>query len=542
MAHTHTARPTVIALSLALALALAPSTPAQADDLGQVATDSVLWDSIDSTTGILRGGTPQRFDPAHGGWRNRALDAIGQLGIESSPTPTTLLSHSFQAWNELTTVEQGGETTLALNALIVSDSVSRNLVEPDITVKGNSVRFDVHVEEFWAGSLTNRRLFFFTDLAADSHVRYEFFGPQALLATDSSGAHPAVLFHIGATSGDAYWGQRGNHQAAVTDGDDQPAVYVANISGGRTDLTVHAFIIDGDPCASEAMRSLASTIASDPSAYFGQSLDTPSACLAGNNWSALTSSVEPQVLTIEVDPAISTPDGSTRRFALGGQAEFMHTTVDDSNVPATISVALSNQAVAGDYPLTLTSWLETGSTRSQPMTQLVTLALREPEPVPEPEPEPEPIPEPEPVTEPVVQPEPEPVDIVESEVVEEPAAALAVSNESTRPRREGNDETELIVIAPSPLPVTPAMPPRVTDTTTEEEVSTTPNDPQYRLQESAPATPLPAPPQPEQAQPVSHEPAATLWSMWWLWVIVGLALIWWAWLGWYSKKNPSEGM
>lgn len=515
-------RPSIIALSLAVGFALTPATPAHADDLGQIATASVLWDSADSTTGVFTGGTPQIFDPAFGGWRGPAFDRIGEFGLEITPGSFPTERKSFSAWNEASTIEQGGTSSLSLSAQIISDSVTRNLAEPVIRASANSLRYDIHIEQVWPDSLLERRVFFFADLAAGSSIRYEAIGPTTLLATDDAGEHPAVLLHLSSTTGTAYWASRSDHQQALADGDPLATAYVADIPPTGVDLSVHAVVIDGDPCAAEQMRQIGIDIAADLSASFGSVLEVPSGCLAGNTWSALTDSAEPQQLSIVVDERVSTPDGATRRFVLGGHPPYLQTTIDESRTPAAVSLEVSDQAVAGDIPLTLTSWLESGSSRSQPMTRLVTLALSEPEP----EPEPEPLPE-------------IPVEPTTQEVTAVSTASTSASGERRRDR-----DDEVLSASPSPQPPTTPLPPRSTAPREEKEETahTESGDPQYRLQESTPATPLPAPPQPEQARGGSHEPATNLWSTWWLWVIVGLALLWWAWLGWYSRRGRAEGM
>ena len=77
---THPYRqPTVIAISLAALMSFnSPVAPTFAADLGSVTTSSVAYSSIESTSGVVSGGTPQAFDPAFGGWRGPAFDAIGE--------------------------------------------------------------------------------------------------------------------------------------------------------------------------------------------------------------------------------------------------------------------------------------------------------------------------------------------------------------------------------------------------------------------------------------------------------------------------------
>jgi len=70
-------------------------------------------------------------------------------------------------------------------------------------------------------------------------------------------------------------------------------------------------------------------------------------------------------------------------------------------------------------------------------------------------------------------------------------------------------------------------------------------EPDFQLQESAPATPLPVEP-PRTDEAVAEDlakPTTNIWSTRWLWVLGGLSLLWWAWLGWSARKNPAaQGM
>jgi len=179
--------------------------------------------------------------------------------------------------------------------------------------------------------------------------------------------------------------------------------------------------------------------------------------------------------------------------------------------PAVITTSYSTDAVVGDYSLTLSSWLETptgGSSRSQPMTQLVTLSIAEP--APEPDPEPEPTSEPTPVVEEVV-----------------------ATTSATPPRRSSNNDEEIVDVVVAPAPTLPKLPVRPAEPVENKALETEVSEPNFELQESTPATPLPeALPTIESAGVTSATPTANLWTSWWLWLIIGLSAIWWAWLGW----------
>ena len=118
-------RPTVIAISLAALMFIgSPLATAFAADLGSVATSSVAYSSIESTSGVVSGGTPQAFDPAFGGWRGPAFDAIGERGLQKTLHTDNPDRSVFSAWNEATTIEQGALSTLSLDAHIISDSLT----------------------------------------------------------------------------------------------------------------------------------------------------------------------------------------------------------------------------------------------------------------------------------------------------------------------------------------------------------------------------------------------------------------------------------
>ncbi len=505
-------RPTVIAISLAALVSFSsPVAPVFAADLGSVATSSVSYSSIDSTSGVISGGTPQAFDPAFGGWRGPAFDAIGQWGLQKTLHTANPDRSVFAAWNEASTIEQGALSTLSLDAHIISDSLTRNTASDVISLQGNSIRFVIGVEEFWAGSFERMRMFFSADLAAGAHVEYTSLGDGALLATDSTGASPAVVISATATVGTVDFASRSNHTVALADGDAELTLYVNDLAGTATEVTIYAFVLDGDPCSADALASYAVDIASDPAGSFGEVLDVSSSCLASNDWELLTTAEAGSTLTIAVDDSVTTPDGSTRRFSLGGVPAFLSASVDDSVSPAVITTSYSSDAVVGDYSLTLSSWLETptgGSTRSQPMTQLVTLSIAEP--APEPEPEPEPTPEPAPVVE-----------------------VASSSSSASSSRGSSRDDEEIVEVLVAPAPTLPRLPARPAEPVEVEVVETEVSEPNFELQESTPATPLPeAPPTIESAGVTSATPTANLWTSWWLWLIIGLSAIWWAWLGW----------
>jgi hypothetical protein len=521
MVHTHHMRTsvTVLAVSVVVGVATTAAGPAFADDLGEVATSTFSYSSVDTTSGIIVGGVPRVFDPAHDGWRSEAFSEFGRFGLERKIDTDLPERNQFSAWNESVTIEQGATTSMVLSSQIITDSLTRNIVESTITMAGNSVRHSVQLTEMWAGSLPRMRFYLFADLAAGSSVRYEQLSPAALLASDTSGNHPSVLMHVSASDGDAFFASRDDHEQPLSNGDPLATAYVGSISGTASTVTLHTFLIDSDPCADSAVRELASTIATDPAAYFGQPLETPSSCLSGNAWEILSASEEPQTLTIDVDERVTTPSGSLRKFSLGGLPPFLTGTVDDSTSPATISVDFSSDATVGDYPVTLSSWLDTTTggvtTRSQPMTQLLTLAIREPAPEPEPE----------------VTPE-----IVEAPVVDSPV--IAVSTEDAPRRDKKSDNIVAVELAPAPAPpLVPSLSVAV-DADAEEAAA----EPDFQLQESAPATPLPeAPPRETEAAAVDlAKPTTNIWSTWWLWVLGGLSLLWWGWLGWSARNRPAD--
>jgi len=221
-----------------------------------------------------------------------------------------------------------------------------------------------------------------------------------------------------------------------------------------------------------------------------------------------------------VDERVSTPEGSLRRFSLGGLPAFLSGTIDEAASPTTISVDYSSEAIVGEYPVTLSSWLDTTTggvtTRSQPMTQLLTLTIREPEP------EPEPVPE-----------------IVEEKTLEAPVIAVSTQDAPRRDRKK----KDIVAVELTPTPPAVAVPPL--PIVEAQENADVVEEPDFQLQESAPATPLPVEP-PRTDEAVAEDPAkptTNIWSTWWLWVLGGLSLLWWAWLGWSARKNPAaQGM
>ena len=514
---------TVLAVSVVMGAAALPVGPAFADDIGELATSTFSYSSVDTTSGVVVGGIPRVFDPAHDGWRSVTFTEYGRWGLERKVNTELPERNEFSAWNEAVTIEQGQTSTMVLSSQIITDSLTRNIVESTVTFQGNSIRHQVALQEMWAGSLPRMRFYLHATLAAGSNVAYEYISPSALFVSDTSGTHPSVLMHITATDGDALFASRNDHEQLVTSGDPEVTAYVGNISGTTSDITLHTFLIDSDPCAATEVRELALSIAADPGTHFGTDLATPSSCLEGNAWEILSSAEQPQDVSITVDDRVTTPAGSTRRFSLGGLPSFLTSQIDESSTPATINFVYSTSPTLGDHALTLSSWLETtegGVTRrSQPMTQLVTLTISEPAPEPEPEPLPEPV-----------------------DVVEENLDAPVVAVVSSSPSRPKKDRAEVVEVTPNPAPqLTRVSIPAAPEESDPAEIP----EPDFQLQESSPATPLPADPtQPEaQVAEIPAEPSTQIWATWWLWVLGGLSLIWWAWLGWSARKNPSaQGM
>ena len=514
---------TVLAVSLVVGVAMLPVGPAFADDIGELATSTFSYSSVDTTSGVVVGGVARVFDPAHDGWRGDTFTEYGRWGLERKIDTALPERNEFSAWNEAVTIEQGQTSSMVLSSQIITDSLTRNIVESTVTFQGNSIRHEVALQEMWAGSLPRMRFYLHATLAAGSDVAYEYLSPSALFVSDTSGTHPSVLMHITATDGDAFFASRNDHEQLATSGDPEVTAYVGNISGTTTAITLHTFLIDSDPCAATDVRGLALSIAADPAAHFGTDLATPSSCLTGNTWEILAASEQTQVVPVTVDDRVTTPEGSTRRYSLGGLPSFLTAQIAESPNPATISFDYSSAPTLGDHSLTLSSWLETtegGVTRrSEPMTQLVTLRISEPAPEPEPEPLPEPV-----------------------EVVDENPDAPVVAVVSQPASRQKKDRTEVVEVTPTPAPQLT----RVTIPSASEELETADvPQPDFQLQESSPATPLPAdPPQREpQAAEIPAEPSTQIWATWWLWVLGGLSLIWWAWLGWSDRKNPSpQGM
>jgi len=345
-----------------------------------------------------------------------------------------------------------------------------------ISLQGNSIRFVINVEEFWAGSFERMRMFFSANLAAGANVVYTSLGDGVLLATDSTSASPAVVIAAEASVGSVDFASRTNHTVELT---------------------------NGDPCSADGLSTYAAEIASDPAGYFGEDRDVSSGCLASKDWELLTTAEPGSTVSILVDESVTTPDGSTRRFSLGGLPAFLSASVDDSVSPAVITTSYSSDAVVGDYAVTLSSWLETptgGTTRSQPMTQLVNLSVIEP------------------------APEPEPIPLIEEVGRTTPASSS---------RRSNADDEVVIDVLVTPAPALPTLPERVAEPVEPEGVADGASEPNFELQESTPATPLPeAPPTMESAGVTPATPTANLWTSWWLWLIIGLSAIWWAWLGW----------
>ncbi len=210
---------TVLAVSVVMGAAVLPVGPAFADDIGELATSTFSYSSVDTTSGVIVDGVPRVSDPAHDGWRSVTFTEYGRWGLERKIDTELPERNEFSAWNEAVTIEQGQTSTMVLSSQIITDSLTRNIVESTVTFQGNSIRHEVALQEMWAGSLPRMRFYLHATLAAGSHVAYEYVSPSALIVSDTSGSHASVLMHISATDGDAFFASRNDHEQLVTSGD-----------------------------------------------------------------------------------------------------------------------------------------------------------------------------------------------------------------------------------------------------------------------------------------------------------------------------------
>ena len=496
----------VLVATLALAV-LSPIPHAHADDQGVLHTASLQWDSADSATAIWTGGAPVAFDPRQTGWTSAPFASLGEFGLARTTTDIPSKREQFLTRNEVVTIEQGLEHTMALDNTIIISSVKRVNAAATITARGNSIRYDLSFEDQWPDSLPGQRVYWNADFAAGTDVVFDTSNPSVLIVSDSTGERSPTVLHISATHGEALWAGRAVHTDALVDGAYEVTGYVRNITEGSTDVTIHAFVLDQDPCATSEVLEFAATVAADPSTWFGEVLPVSSECLTTSAWEFLTDQQQPQEFLLTLDPAASDPAGSSRHYLLQGLPAFVSATVDSTVSPATVSLEQVDTAVTGDYPVTVTSYRTTTTgdqtVRSDPIPGQLTLTVSKPPP-----PEPEPTP--------VVQP------------------ASPASNPVSSGGRDDDRDTnrdEDVAEQPLAVPAAPVAPPRVPQAIVppeqQEPTEFTP-EPDFQLQESDPPTPLPSSPQLPESTESMTSPTLNLWqSMWWVWVAGGIGLLWW---------------
>jgi len=346
---------------LALAAVSVWGPQALADDQGPIETSSLLWTEADSTTAVWAGGAPVQFDPRQTGWTSAPFNELGRFGLAQNMLNVDSNRKDFSAWDEAVAGVPGGVHTVDQSGLIIISSVSRVSVESTITARESSLSYEMRFADVWAGSIDNQRVYWDVDFAAGADIIYHRPDASTLIAEDSIGQRATVVLHWEASSGEFLWGGRAVHTAPLSDGDPQATAYVRNITGGLTEVSLHAFVIDYDPCGQEQARTLAHTIASNPSAWLGQEIGVVSNCLAETEWSLTEGESSPRDLALTVDPLVADPVESTRRYLVSGGPAFLDITVDDSVQPAVFRVSNTAEDVPGAYSIDISSWRETTS-------------------------------------------------------------------------------------------------------------------------------------------------------------------------------------
>ena len=514
----------------AISIAAGLSVPAAADDQGVVNTASVEWSSADSGTAVWTGGAPVEFDPREAGWSAGAFSSIGQLGLARTITGTPSDRQTFSSFNETVTLSQGDTLEMDLYNVLRMNTFQHIDTDVLITAKGNSLRYVIDLSNHYPQSLPGKRLFWNVDFAAGSDVVYEQPDSSTLIATDSTGTHATVVLHIATDHGEALWAGRDLHTDPLSSGTAEATGYVRDITQSPVTATIHAFVLDYDPCAADAALETAHMIAQDPASWFGQTIPVHSGCLTTTEWDYLTGQDTAQQLEVTLDDAVVDPDGSTRRYALSDLPDFLSASIDDTVTPAIVSLESVADEVTGNYTTSLRSWRETdidGATvRSAPLRSSITLTVSDPPPPP-PEPEPEPAPEPEPVLDEEVPQEPD-LPEVAPEPTPEPEPAPVSNTRGSRDDDDDDEDIEVALTLPAPPPPAPLAPQPVPQPEPEPEVTVAPteDEPDFQFQESAPPTPLPATPQLPETTEAMSSPEVNLWrSLWWVWVAGGLGLL-----------------
>ena len=86
---------TVLAVSVVVGVATTAAGPAFADDLGEVATSTFSYSSVDTTSGIIVGGVPGYLTPPTMAGRQKRLASLAVLGSSARSIPSSLSAISF---------------------------------------------------------------------------------------------------------------------------------------------------------------------------------------------------------------------------------------------------------------------------------------------------------------------------------------------------------------------------------------------------------------------------------------------------------------
>ena len=503
--------PRSMALVLAMsALVFLPVSASYAEDQGELRTSTLSWSTANSLTGSFTGGSPRQFDPDQTGWTAGPFSEIGRFGVARTVGGGSVRDE-FESWNQTVTIEQGQSHSLVLDGVIIVNTLKRVTAEPTMTASGSSLHADIHLEDFWADSLAGLRMYWQVDFAAGDSITYSSPTPGTLIATDSSGEYATVVLHASSSASSPGWGGRDWYEDALVDGDSQATLWIPDIPGSPLDVDIDAFVIDYDPCGAAKAASLAQTIAADPTSYRGTDIAVQSGCVTTTTGQYTTGSDDPQTIDLVLDQGVADPDGSTRVYSVTGAPDFLDLSVDSSTTPASVQLSRTAEETLGEYSLSLTSWLEPaspGDPRTAPLSGTLSLSVVAPEPEPEPEPEPT------------------------------PAATTPNRPDDDDDDDEDDEEVELIEVSAVPGPPAVALPDSTPGPAEDDTVSDEVPEPDFQLQESEPPTPIPSEPDslvlPDQMTPPEQSFFA---SAWWLWLIVGSGLLWWAFI-WIAPRLP----
>ena len=419
-----------------------------------LATESLQFSAASQSAGTLSGAAPVSFSSGIAGWGAAPLSTLGPLGLEWFEEGATG-RRAYNGSTESTDFTPGGASSWVGAGSLARSPRETLFVRQTVRVEGNSMRFTMALEPIDDDVLEGRRVYFSAGLAPSYASEFTGAGTSTLVATDTSHAHPTLVFHASSTKGVLAWGGADSVTDPLTNGDLTPTLYLHSTNSDDVTFSVTVGVIDRDPCSA----SDAATFAQSQAGVLGAVWASRTSCLQAPAWTVVadggsnTSALETGL------PLTGLPAGTSVALEFSGLPDGVTITRGtDSGTQAGFTVSASEGVTPGTYTPTITRTrrvtLAGVTTVSQPDTVTGSLTITAPPPPPPP-----PVSEPEEEEEPDVAPAPPAVTPESSSARSQSAPSAPIVAETTvepapqvTPTRPAPDVAEPEIVEPRPLP------------------------------------------------------------------------------------------